>query len=472
MLFDRFEDADLSHYSYAVGCPGAGRVAIVDPRRDIEVYLDYARDHGVAISHVLETHIHADFASGARELAEVTGAELMLSAYDEGEAFDVSFPHTEVREGDSATLGNVRIEALHTPGHTPEHLSFLVYDLSRSDSMPGQMLSGDFLFVGSIGRPDLLGEEAKRGLANRLYESVTERLPDLPDGLEIHPAHGSGSMCGAGIGGRPMSTLGYERIANPYLQPMTREQFVDRVLGNVPPFPDYYRRMKQLNAEGPPALRGRAAPEPLDAETFAESLAGGAVAVDLRDKDAFAGAHVASSLYVGHRPSTWGAWVVPYETPILLVARSPEHAEEAQVALARVGLDDVRGFLAGGLDGWAESGRPVARVEILEPDELHQRMQSGDHPAVLDVRGDAPWRSGHVEGAHHVIAGELQARVGDLPAGPVAVVCNTGFQSTVAAAVLQRAGRHAVSNVAGGMNAWKAAGLPVTIESERVEETA
>lgn len=469
MLFERFEDSDLSHYSYAVGCPGAGAIAIVDPRRDVEPYLEYAREQGLRISHVLETHIHADFASGAKELAEVAGAELMLSAHDTDETFEVAFPHTELRDGDTFEIGNVRIGALHTPGHTPEHLSFLVHDLNRSSEMPGLLLSGDFLFVGAIGRPDLLGEEAKIGLANRLFESVRDKLTDLPAGIEVHPAHGSGSMCGAGIGGRPMSTLGYERVANPYLQPMERQEFVDKVLGNVPPFPEYYKRMKQLNADGPPALRGRPAPEALEAERFAEMRSSGAVVVDLRDKESFAGAHLEGSLYVGHRPSMWGAWVVPYETPILLVARDAAHAAEAGIALSRVGLDDVRGYLRGGLGDWEESGRPMRQLETLDPEELERRLRSDEHPRVLDVRGDALWEAGHIEGARHILAGEVQDRLEDVPGGPLAVVCNTGFQSTVVAAVLQRAGREGLFNVAGGMTAWKRAGLPETTESETVE---
>ncbi|MGH7589166.1 MAG: MBL fold metallo-hydrolase, partial [Gemmatimonadota bacterium] len=199
MLFERFEDPGLSQYSYAVGCPAAGALAIVDPRRDIDVYLDFAAENGLAIEHVLETHIHADFASGAKALAEATGAQLHLSAYDESEKYEVAFPHTETRDGDSIEVGSVRLEALHTPGHTPEHLSFLVYDTTRTADVPELLLSGDFLFVGSLGRPDLLGEDAKRELAHRLYDSVREKLAELPDGLEVHPGHGAGSMCGAGM---------------------------------------------------------------------------------------------------------------------------------------------------------------------------------------------------------------------------------------------------------------------------------
>lgn len=467
MQFERFEDEDLSQYSYAVGCPGAGEVAIVDPRRDIDIYLRYAEDNGVAIAHVLETHIHADFASGARELAAVTGAQLHLSAHDEGEIFEVSFPHTEIGDGDTVTVGNVRIQALHTPGHTPEHLSFLVYDTTRSADTPELLLSGDFLFVGSIGRPDLLGEEAKLELAHRLYDSLRDKLAGLPDGLEVHPAHGSGSMCGANISGRSMSTLGYERVANPYLRPMEREQFVDEVLSTVPPFPEYYRRMKRLNSDGPAAIHARAELPGLAADAFAERVEQGGVVVDLRDKETYAGAHLPGSLYVGHRPSTWGSWAAPYDTPLLLVARDRAHAEEARRALARVGLDDVEGYLKGGIEAWEEAGRPVSGMQMISASELSSALAGGG-VEVLDVRGDEMRNGGAIEGSRHILAGHVQGRVAELPGErQLAVVCNTGFQSTVVASILERAGHRDVINVAGGMAAWRQAGLPVTVPDRK-----
>jgi hydroxyacylglutathione hydrolase len=319
MLFETFEEKSLAQLSYAVGCPAAGEMAVVDPRRDVDVYLDFAAAHGLRISHVLETHIHADYASGARELAERTGAELWLSAYDRGETFEVSFPHREARDGDEMEIGSVKIRAVHTPGHTPEHLSFLVYDGSRSREVPLLMLTGDFLFVGSLGRPDLLGEEAKQELAGRLYDSARGKLAGLPDGLEIHPAHGAGSLCGAGMSGRSVSTLGYERATNPYLDPtLSRQAFIDRILGSVPPG------------------------------------------------------------------------------------------------------EDVR---------------------------------------VVDVRGPGEWHQGHIPGAVHLPLPELALRSGELNGEPLALVCGSGYRSTVAASVLERSGFRRLHNVIGGMRAWRGAGL-------------
>ncbi|HSL22187.1 MAG TPA: MBL fold metallo-hydrolase [Vicinamibacterales bacterium] len=466
MLFERFEDKGLSHYSYAVGCKACGAIAIVDPRRDIDIYLEFASSQNVAIAYVLETHIHADFASGASELAARTGARLMLSALDRGELYEVKFPHQDLNDGQEILLGSARIAARHTPGHTPEHLSFLVYDANRAPETPQLMLSGDFLFVGSLGRPDLLGEEAKRGLAERLYDSV-QRLVDLPDGVEVHPAHGSGSMCGAGMSDRPMSTLGFERVANPYLRRgMTRAEFVAKILGGVPPFPPYYRRMKALNSSGPRALNGLPGLEALELEPFKVRLDAGAVVIDLRDQLAFGGGHIpgAFGIGAGQDVSTWASWAVPYDTPILLVDHDSSRIEQAVRSLVRVGLDQVEGHLKGGMNAWIAAGLPASRTAQLSPAELHDRLQRGEPIRVIDVRSDAEWRSGHVDGATHIMGGLLPDRTSELmeARSPLAVVCGAGYRSTVAASVLERAGVGPVYNVTGGMTAWTKAGLPTT----------
>lgn len=466
MRFERFEDSGLAHYSYAVGCPAAGEMAVVDPRRDVDVYLDYAESHDLRVTHVLETHIHADYASGARELARGADAELWVSAYDDGEDYRVAFEHRDMNEGASVELGSVRLEALHTPGHTPEHLSFLVYDRERSEEVPELMLSGDFLFVGSVGRPDLLGEEATRELASRMYDSVREKLAPLPDGLEVHPAHGSGSMCGSGMGGRPSSTLGFERIANPYLDPgLSREEFVERLVGSVPPFPDYYRRMKEVNARGPELLEGLPGDEAIRAARFKELVDGGHVVIDLRDQLAFGGGHVPGAYGIGAGTdlSTWAAWVVPYDRPLLLIPPGGGDVESSIRALVRVGLDDVRGWLRGGMEAWMHAGYPVAELPQVSATELYERLRDGRAIEVVDVRTDEEWRAGHIAGARHVMGGTLPERTDAVPGGDrtVAVVCGGGYRSTVAASVLERAGRRNLVNVSGGMSAWKRAGLPV-----------
>ena len=466
MLFERFEDSGLSQVSYAVGCPGAGAVAIVDPRRDVDVYETFAADQHVEITHVLETHIHADFASGARELAERTGAALCLSAYDEGEKYEVAFPHQELADGSTLDIGSVRIQALHTPGHTPEHVSFLAFDTHRSPDVPEIMLSGDFLFVGSLGRPDLLGEESKRELARRLFASVREKLAPLPDGLEVHPGHGAGSMCGAGMSARPLSTLGFERIANPYLEPgLTEDAFVEKILGSAPPFPPYYRRMKTLNSEGPPILTELPGRDAIPVEEFHALVEAGSVVVDLRDQLAFGGGHVPGALGIGVEGSlsTWAAWVVPHDQPILLVAETPFAVDPAVRALVRVGLDRIRGWLEGGMNAWRQEGLPIATLPQMSIPELAAALGRGNSVSVLDVRADGEWNDGHIDGAVHVHGGLLEDRLDEVPRNgrPLAVICGSGYRSTVAASVLKRAGFEDVRNVPGGMRAWRSAGLPV-----------
>jgi hydroxyacylglutathione hydrolase len=463
MLFERFEVEGLAHYSYAVGCPQAGALAIVDPERNVDRYLAYAAGRGMTISHVLETHIHADYASGTRALADRAGAQVCVSGYDKGEQYETAFSHSDLVDGEAIEFGGVRIRALHTPGHTPEHLSYLVYERARSEDVPQLLLSGDFLFVGSLGRPDLLGEEAKQDLARQLYTSVRSKLGGLPDGLQVHPAHGAGSMCGARMGGRCSSTLGFERVANPFLAPaLSQEQFVQRILGTVPPFPPYYLRMKQLNADGAAAVGGDV--PAVAAREFQALAETGHVVVDLRDHLAWCGGHIHGSFGVGVavQLAMWAAWVVPYDTPILLVADDESQAGSAARALARVGLDDVAGVLAGGIAAWRTAGLPLRQTAVMSVGKVREHLTGGEAVNVLDVRADDEWKAGHIEGAVNVHAGQLAQRLAEVPAGDaqLAVTCVNGYRSTVAASVLERAGYENVINITGGMDAWVAAGLP------------
>ncbi len=465
MLFHQFEDKGLAQYSYAVGCPAQGRIAIVDPRRDIDLYLDFAKEQKVRISHVLETHIHADFASGARELAARTGAELALSAYDRGEVFETAFPHAPVRDGDLISIGPVRIQAMHTPGHTPEHLAFLVFDESRSPDTPLLLMSGDFLFVGSLGRPDLLGAEAARGLASRLFASL-ERIASLPDGLEIYPGHGAGSMCGAGMSGRAVSTLGYERIANPYLDPRLSEgEFVEKILTGLPPQPPYYQRMKRLNSQGPSILEGLPGLQPMDADTVKRLMQDGHLLIDLRDQASYGQGHIERSFAIGGGPkvSEWASWLVPYERPLLLLGPDQGTIESAVRSLVRVGLDDVRGYLEGGIESWSQAGYPLRELAQVTPEQAEPCLRRGE-ARVLDVRRPGEWKEGHVEGAVHLPAGEVPSLPERIPAddAPLVVACATGYRSTAIASLLERQGHRNLRNLSGGMEAWKRAGLAMS----------
>jgi hydroxyacylglutathione hydrolase len=346
-------------------------------------------------------------------------------------------------------------------------MSYLVFDTHRSVEVPMLLLSGDFLFVGSLGRPDLLGDEAKRGLAERMYWSVSEQLAGLPDGLEVHPAHGAGSMCGAGMSGRSMSTLGFERIANPYLDPnLSQADFVARLLANAPPFPPYYRRMKGMNSTGPAILDGLPGRQPIAVDPF-HQLAPRAAVVDLRDQLAFGAGHIpgAFGIAADNNVSQWAAWVLPYDLPILLVAPDPSVVEDVVRQLVRVGLDDVRGYLDGGMSAWVEAGHELAELPQIAPLELLSRLDAGEPIYVLDVRTDTEWLDGHVSGARHLMGGYVAAEAGSLPRDvPLAIICRTGFRSTVAASVLARAGFEQVMNVTGGLRNWRRAGLPVVVE--------
>ncbi len=462
LLLERIEDEGLAQYSYIVGSRDGAEVAIVDPRRDIDVYLDWSRQHGARIGVVLETHIHADFASGARALAARSGATLLVSAHDRGQTFEVTHPHRDIAHGERVSVGDIELEAVHTPGHTPEHLSFLIVE--RGQSAPAAMLSGDFLFVNSVGRPDLLGDEESAKLAGELYDSV-QRLQSYPDALPIHPGHGAGSMCGSGMGQAPTTTLGQERKRNPYLEEgLTREAFVQRVLESAPPFPAYYRRMKRLNAEGPPLLDQRPGPRALDLDEFHRAVQAGHVVIDLRDQTTFGAGHVPQAFGIGSEKmlSMWAAWVVPYDTPLLLVG-DESAIEEATRALARVGLDEVQGFLRGGMATWLEAGLPVLHTAQVAPRDLHHQLMTATRPQVLDVRTDAEWRSGHVPGALHIMGGYLNERLGEVPRDrPLVVMCGSGYRSTIAASVLERGGFTEITNLTGGMKAWTDAGLETT----------
>jgi hydroxyacylglutathione hydrolase len=470
MKFQRFEVPGLSHYSYILGA--AGKAVVVDPRRDVDVYLEYAAANDLKIAYILETHIHADYCSGARELAELTGAELWLSAHDEGEEFVYQFAHKDFRDGETLELGELRIVAMHTPGHTPEHLSFLVYDTKRSATTPLLMLSGDFLFVGSLGRPDLLGEAAKLKLAGQLYDSLHEKIASLPDGLEVHPAHGAGSMCGAGMSDRPQSTLGYERLSNMFFADRDKKIFTEHILATVPPFPDYYRRMKRVNSQGP-ATVGCDAPKAIAVDDFRKlALDGNHVVIDLRRPEAFGGAHVPNVFNIGQAPifGMWAAWVVPYDKPILLAGDASTDYDAARRALVRVGLDQVQGYLKGGMTAWVEAGYNLSHVPQISVLQLSDMAKGA--AVVLDVRGDAEWMGGHIQGARHIMGGDLPKRANELPQdAEIYVVCAAGYRSSIATSVLRRAGFRHVTNVDGGMSAWNRQKLP-TVKEEKTATVA
>jgi hydroxyacylglutathione hydrolase len=466
MLFNQFEAKGLSHFSYAIGSREEGEVMIIDPERDIKTYIAYAAENRVKIKYILETHIHADYASGAHELAHKTGAELLLSGYDKGEKYAYSFPHKELKEGDEIRTGRIRLKVLHTPGHTPEHISFLAYDEERSKEEPFILFSGDFLFIGSVGRPDLLGEDDKTPLAKAIYKALHEKLKGLPDGLEIYPAHGAGSLCGAGMSNSQSSTLGFEREVNPYLQEMSEEEFVKKLLGSAPPFPEYYLKMKVLNSKGAPSAETALKPEPMDSAKFSEIVGTDAVVLDVRHPLAFGGGHIEGSLNIGmpDQIGFWAAWFVPYEKPIYLVLDDEEKLRDYTRALVRVGLDNVKGYLKPGFGNWANRGNDFLDLPQASVHMLNDFMDIGEKVTIVDVRSESEWNEGHIKGAKHLYLGELPKHVKKIAGKEDAVfcICGGGSRSSVAGSYLMMHGYENVYNVYGGMTAWKNAQLPVT----------
>ncbi len=450
MQIERFEAKGLAHFSYIL--TSMGEAVVIDPERNPGPYLEYLAAKKLTLRGILETHIHADYASGAPELAALTGAPLYLSAYDEGEDFAYQFPHRETRDGDEIHAGDLRIVAYHTPGHTPEHLSFLVYEKSRC-GQPLALFSGDFVFVGSLGRPDLLGEDAKRALAASLYRSVHQRIETLPDGLLVYPAHGAGSLCGANLSDRPYTTLGYERFCNVFMADQPEGAFIEQILSTVPEFPAYYRRMKALNSKGAPHLNGLPGGALLCVDAFADAIEEGAQVVDLRRGEAFGGAYIAKSVNIGAGPSfgLWAPWVLDYDRSILLVGEDAASLEDARRALVRVGLDRILGSLEGGIPAWLSSGRAFSTIPQRAASELQGQF-------VVDVRSPAEFAKDHAPGAINIPAGEISSSAGELRGrAEVPVICGSSYRSSLAASLLAAAGIENVVNIAGGMAALKRA---------------
>jgi hydroxyacylglutathione hydrolase len=468
LLHQRFVPG-LAINSYVVGDERTGEAAVIDPTRDVDDFLRYADDHGLRIRHVLETHVHADFVSGARELkARLQGEASIGCSGHGGPDWTPPYADRHLKEGDTISLGGVRLGVVHTPGHTPEHLAFTLTDTARSAEVPWLMFTGDFLFVGDVGRPDLLGEQAQQQLAQDLYRSVFEKLPALPDFTEVFPAHGAGSLCGKAIGSRQSSTIGYERRFSPALRQQPQAEWVRSLLAGMPLAPPYFRRMKRVNKEGPailgPELPGQ---KRRSARDVYERVCERCLVVDVRSKEAFAAAHVPNAINIPLGPNlpTWAGWVLPYDQPTLIVLDDAVRMPEVTTHLLRVGFDDVRGYLEGGMDAWETAGYPLATLSTLSVHELHQRLKGGRALTVLDVRTEGEWNAGHIDGAIHVHGGKLQERYAEVPRDrPVAVVCGSGYRASIAASFLQREQYEGVGNVIGGMTAWKAAGLPTVTE--------
>ena len=468
MLIRRFYDDKLAQASYLVGCAATGEALVMDPNRDVDQYLRAAEAEGLRITQVTETHIHADFVSGARELADRAGAVLFLSAAggpDWQYRFAAAAGAVLLQDGDAFSVGRIRFDVLHTPGHTPEHLTFLVTDTAGADRPMGAF-TGDFIFVGDVGRPDLLERAAgvagtMTDAARQLFASV-QRFKELPDYLQLWPGHGAGSACGKALGAVPQTTLGYERLFNWALAEQTGEQFVRQVLEGQPDPPAYFGEMKRINRDGPPLRSGGEPPIVEDATAILTALARGAVVIDTRPPAAFAAAHLPGTLNIplGRSFINWAGWLVPYDRDIYLIGESRQ-AHQAIRDLRLIGLDRVAGWMSTGeLDRYRVAGGALQATRQIDVPILAELRADGG-AVVVDVRAGSEWAEGHLPGSRNIPLGELSRRLGELPHERRLVVhCQSGTRSAIASSLLAAAGFTDVLDLPAGYAGWAAAAQP------------
>ena len=463
--FKQFYLGCLAQASYLVGADG--EAAIVDPRRDVDVYIDEARLRGLTIRYVIETHLHADFVSGHRELAERTGATILIS-----HRAAAAFPHRGVKDGDTVTVGALKLTFLETPGHTPESVCVLVTD-PRAGAGPQMVLTGDTLFIGDVGRPDLLGSKGitPQEMAGHLYDSLQTKLLPLQDDVLVYPAHGAGSLCGKNLSKDTFSTMGRQKASNVALQPMSRDEFIAFLTRDAPEIPQYFPMDVEINRQGAPALASSLTPEPLGPVEFRKRQQAGAVVLDVRTSAEYAAGAVPQSLNVGldGQFASWAGTLVDAHRDLLIVAKDGGAAAEARTRLARVGLERVSGWLEGGIDAWKAMAFPVETTAQITVNELNDVLSSGHAGAarafqVVDVRRPGEWNAGHIAGAIHAPLHLLEDHAAYIDPGVrTYVVCGGGYRSPMAVEILREIGLKDVIDVKGGMAEWKAQGLPTTL---------
>jgi len=456
MYFEQFYLGCLAHASYLLA--SEGEAVVVDPQRDVELYLKAAADHGVSIHHVFETHLHADFVSGHRELAARTGAKIYMGAQA-----GATFPHVPVSDGFELKFGKASIRVLETPGHTSESICLVVTDDEKS-SAPWAVLTGDTLFIGDVGRPDLSPKQTPVQLAGLLYNSLHDKLMKLPDSVLVYPAHGAGSLCGKNMRAERSSTIGTERLTNYALQIKSRDEFITQLTSNLPARPEYFAKDAEINRTGAAALSELPALRAISPAELKTMLDNGEIALDVRPGDDFAAGHVPGSVNIAlsGQFASWAGTVLGLAAHPVLIAASDQELEEARLRLARVGIEALGGFLEGGVNAWKQAGMPLATLLQVTVNELHTSLQAGE-VQVLDVRRAPEWEAAHIEAASwwpldnfKVSAPELDRNV------PIAVHCKSGYRSMIACSLLQRAGFKDVRNVIGGFDAWQQANLAIS----------
>jgi glyoxylase-like metal-dependent hydrolase (beta-lactamase superfamily II)/rhodanese-related sulfurtransferase len=454
MIFQQLLNEESGCLSYIIGCGEAGEAVVVDPGRDrVGEYVRFARKKGLRINRILETHTHADHISGNRELAALTKSQILVH-----HAAGTAFEHVDVRDGDDIDVGRVRLKVLHTPGHTPDSICLLVTDRSRGDQ-PWFVLTGDTLFVGSVGRPDLGGEQA----ASDVYDSLTKVLLALDDSVEVYPAHGAGSLCGRAMSAKSGSTIGFERRFNPTLQVRDKSQFIRTLMEGVPPKPPSFETIVGKNRGTIPISSAK--PRPLSAREAADAIAKGAVVVDVREPATYGEGHIAGALNVWIESPQFAdrvGWFVPSGAPLIIVKEASADVDRAVQALARIGIDEVVGFLEWGMIEWRSEHLPIESVPQITVHDLAEWLEQHRDLVVVDVREPSEWLDGHITGALHVPMAETVRRLKEMPADrPKAVVCAGGLRSSTAISALKRQGIQNWYNVTGGMTAWIKSGYLV-----------
>jgi hydroxyacylglutathione hydrolase len=459
MQIRQFALEGLGHLSALIYDDAEGVGAVVDPRRDVDVYLDAAHSAGVRITHVVETHLHNDYVSGGRDLATLTGATHLIGA-----GAELAYEHRPARNGESFDVGALRLVALDTPGHTPEHVAYAVADRTRADE-PALLFTGGSLLVGSVGRTDLLGSENAVPYARHMFRSLHDVVLRHEDFVGVMPTHGAGSLCSIGISATPQSTIGFERRYNRMLQPTDVDEFARRLLKDQPAFPAYFARMRPTNKQGPRLLLGNVPePQPLSPHDADAHVRQGAQIVDLRPPADFAAAHIPGSVSIpsGSSFGTWLGWIIDLEQPIVFVLSDPADGDDAIRQALRIGHDDVVGYVDGGITAWRSAGLPLETSGRLTVAELASQLHGSDAPVVIDVRQTTEYADGHIPGSLHLFAGDLAERLADLPRDrPIAAICASGFRASIAASLLSSAGFRDVFWVAQGVPAWESQGYPI-----------
>ncbi len=454
MFFKQFYLGCLAHGSYLIG--SGGEAAVIDPQRDVDQYIEEANKEGLSIKYIIETHLHADFVSGHRELAEKTGAAIVFGA-----KAGAAFTHIAAKDGDVFKVGTINLSILETPGHTPESICILAKD--SADENPAKLFSGDTLFIGDVGRPDLVGSKgfSDKEMAGLMYDSLHEKLLKLPDEVELFPAHGAGSLCGKHLSNERSSTIGQQKQFNYALKPMTKEAFIEILTIDQPEVPAYFPKDVEINRQGAAPLKNLARPLPLSAAAVAKEMQRGSIVLDVRSATEYASGHIKNSLNIGlgGQFASWAGTLIELGTKIILLASDAAQVDEAVMRLARVGIESVIGYVENGISSCSGASLEIAESTVISIDELKRALEASEDLLVLDVRRPGEFEGGHVPNAINIPLSELPKSMSDIPKDrPLAIICASGYRSSIAKSVLDRCNFKSSMNVLGGTGAWKNAG--------------